>query len=260
MRCFLRCVAALSHHCCLVKGEAVSRHFFDDYDADDDEEDQYLYTYCWYNSVTIMKIILAINITSHHQHLEYHACLHDFQSSGMGLLVKLATRTSTRPDVWFINQSITSVLRFNKNGTWNIGKSQDLQKIKANHQVQLWKNTWCVVLLWMKWWTWCLWMGGWIRWWFGLNTFLLGSAELSFTNGGQKQEGLLSRAEVTPRYKCIYTYIQNTYHIHIYNIQIVGIKTVKPWSLSSEDCTQPFTYGLCASKGRPELRIELRQL
>ena len=53
-----------------------------------------------------MKIILAINITSHHQHLEYHACLHDFQSSGMGLLVKLATRTSTRPDVDVVHQPV----------------------------------------------------------------------------------------------------------------------------------------------------------
>ena len=36
---FLRCVAALSHHCCLVKGKWLGGTFFDDDDDDDDDVD-----------------------------------------------------------------------------------------------------------------------------------------------------------------------------------------------------------------------------
>ena len=123
--------------------------------------------------ITILAInilLLIINILS-----TMHFSLHDFQSKGMGLLVKLATRTSTRRMWGRWSSRLPWCLRYKLiNGTSKHGEIPIFSKKKRTQnqttKLKCWKYM-VYMLLWMKWFGGLL--DGWIRWWVGLNTFRL---------------------------------------------------------------------------------------
>ena len=120
--------------------------------------------------ITILAInilLLIINILS-----TMHFSLHDFQSKGMGLLVKLATRTSTRRMWGRWSSRLPWCLRYKWYlETWGNPKIfQEKHTQNQTTKLKCWKYM-VYMLLWMKWFGGLL--DGWIRWWVGFNTFRL---------------------------------------------------------------------------------------